>query len=290
MGNKNGVPGTASRSDETRQTTSDILFDDQSLTDKAGVVYIVANDYRYDDEMALRYCGVDLQKMRKFFDNRLDKYYIVTSQNRTRENFINTLKYLAAWSKYPPSCKRIIIYFSGHGSAGHITMEKDAKKANSSEGVEINEMLSIFRTEIGKKMVKIILLDACCNTQSVNCEEGSNELVACAASKGYTSQSDEGGGYWTHQLLLGLTEKEDCDLVTVLQYVKREMEYRKTYPVYNKNGELEFTTFSPSFKNGLLETEKIFFRRKGMYISYVYISKIQCIVGIYIIISLSSLL
>ena len=248
---------------------SDISFDYKPLTNEVGVVYVVTNDYHYDAKMVLRDHGVDRKNMERFFDNTIEKYYVMTAQNRTREKFISTLQYLANWPNYPPSCKRIIVYFAGHGSDGYITMEKDVKTASSD--VKINEILSIFRTDIGKKMVKLILLDACCNVQDVACEEGSNELVACAASEGFAAESDPCiGGYWTHELRLMLTEKQDCDLVTVLQSVKNKMEKDTKYPLYKKGKYMGLTNLSPSFKNGLVEPEKNFCRQKGMYMNYIY--------------------
>ena len=243
---------------------SDIRFDYEPLEDEVGIVYIVTNNYRYDDKMALRDHGVDLKKMKGFFNGLVDKYYVESAQNRTRENFINTCKYLAQWSKYPSSCKRIIIYFAGHGSNCHIIMEADARDSTNRK-ITINEILSIFRTETCKKMVKIFLFDACCNVQNVVCEEGNNELVACAASEGYSAQSDPYvGGYWTNELNLMLDENRDIDILTVLECVKRKMENKK-YPLYDSTGAfVTCTNLSPSFKSGLLETEKVFFPRKGM--------------------------
>lgn len=242
---------------------SDIRFDYEPLTDEVGVVYIVTNNYRYDDKMALRDHGVDLKKMNRFFNSLFEKYYIVSAQNRTRMNFMNTCKYLATYSDYPASCKRIIVYFAGHGSNGYVSMETDSKSPKT-ENVTINEILSEFRTETCKEMVKIFLFDACCNAQNVVCEEGSNELVACAASEGCNAMSDPYvGGYWTHELYLMLDEKQDCDILTVLELVKDKME-KKQYPLYN-NGDLKgCTNLSPSYKSGLLKTEKLSFPKKGI--------------------------
>lgn len=243
--------------------SSDISFQDKPLTDEVGVVYIVTNDYRDDEDMqTLRACEVDLIRMKKFFNSLVDKYYVVTAQNRNREDFVRTLIYLATWPNYPVCCRRIIVYFSGHGRNGYITMEKNANKRTN---ITINDILLQFRTEICRRMVKIILLDACCTAEEVICERGYNELVACAASKGHTSQSDPFiGGYWSNDLCLMLESEQDCDFVTVLELVKEKME-KKSYPLYNQNKELHGTTnLSPSFKSGLLETEKIYFEKKGM--------------------------
>lgn len=262
------VPKAAKSSDVLH--ASDIRFEYEPLEeDEVGIVYIVTNNYRYDENMALRDHGVDLKKMKSFFTGLVDKYYVVPAQNRTRENFISTCKYLAEWSKYPATCKRIIIYFAGHGSNGHITMEADVKDSTN-RNVTINEILSLFRTEACKHMLKLFLFDACCNAHSVVCEEGSNELVACAASEGYSAQSDPYvGGYWTNELSLMLDENQGSDILTVLENVKRKMENKK-YPLYDQTGKfVACTNLSPSFKSGLLETEKVYFPKKGAFM-YVH--------------------
>ena len=263
------VAPRVARNTELQPRASDIQFSSKPLKDEVGVVYVVTNDYRYDPTMKLRDHGVDLNRIKHVFENSLDKYYVEVRQNRTRDTFINTLEYLAAYEKqkkYPPSCKRIIIYFAGHGWGEHITMEEDAKNPAVTKKVEISEMLSILR-KIGVKMAKIILLDACCGVKEGICEEGSNELVACAASKDHCAESDpdSGGGYWTNELHLKLIE-DNCDLVSALEFVKTKMK-DKPYPSFDRTGKYVGMEkkFLPSFESGLLET--VYFPLKGIAIA-----------------------
>lgn len=71
-------------------------------------------------------------------------------------------------------------------------------------------------------MERILLLDACCNTENIECED--NELVACAASKQYPGQNIFWtSGTWTKELWIMLNEKKTCDLVAVLMDVEEVM-------------------------------------------------------------------
>ena len=106
-------------------------------------------------------------------------------------------------------------------------------------------------------MSRILLLDACCSAENVNCEE--NELVACAGSETFGTLSKScSGGFWTMEFCSEFNHNKcGCDIVELLHSVKMKMNSRQ-YP----SGNLEKTThLFPTVKNNL--QRKIFFINKG---------------------------
>ena len=199
-----------------------ILFPFDPLDKEVGIVYIVTNDYHADLKAALRDNGIDSQHVKNLFSNLEDKYHITTAQSVTYNKFVATCEYLSRY-KYPDTCKRIIIYFGGHGSCDavgeYITMEADAKQNSKGPKVYIKDILSYFRNETCRDMERIILLDACCGVKQIKCED--NELVACANSENCEAQSLPWiGGYWTNELWLLFKEKESYDFKILLDDVE----------------------------------------------------------------------
>ena len=110
-----------------------ITFDNSDDGNKhKGIAFIVINNYRgapgkelCEPEKALRDYGIlDFNTVNRFFDNLVDKYHITIMHDVIRTRFIATCKYLADNTNRESSdCKRIIIYFSGHGDDSRILME-----------------------------------------------------------------------------------------------------------------------------------------------------------------------
>ena len=221
------------------ENLSDISFKRKKIEKEVvGVVYVVTNDYHTQKESALRDHGADWKTMEQFFELCEDKYYVVSKQSVTAKKFLATCNYLANYSDYPACCDRIIIYFAGHGRDGYIRLDidysdiqkgKDSKKLKRREDderleeskIDIEHILSIFRHHtIKEKMSIILLLDACCNAKSVECEE--HELVASAASetasKKFGAKSDHSGGYWTNTLFYVLNKTDEkYDIIKLLK-------------------------------------------------------------------------
>ena len=222
--------------------SSHVSFELEPLDDHVGVVYIVTNDYHGDDaRMAIRDQGRNCKRMKNFFYYLVDKYHITPAQNTTYDKFVATCKYIANWPKYKTSCKRIIIYFSGHGNGDYISMEED-RRTHGKRRVNINDILKWFRGDSTcANMQKILLLEACYRTDNIKCEE--NELVACAASsEGYDAESFPAtGGLWTQEFWTLSNSKKSYDLVKLLQDVKDAMKSKNRNQV-------------PSFKNELGES------------------------------------
>ena len=194
------MDNTNTRSDNQIDTASSyISFDHNPLSESenyTGVAFIVSNDYHGEPGCTLRDYGLDFKNMKHVFDNLVDKYHVTVAHSATYSKFIATCKYLADYKpEYPKCCKRIIIYFSGHGGDGYIRMERDAMHPDRSN-VKIIEILNFFRNDKCKDMERILLLDACCSAEDIECE--GNELVACATSKGRPAESFPWtGGLWT---------------------------------------------------------------------------------------------
>ena len=188
---------------------------------------------------------LDFNTVNRFFDNLVDKYHVTTVHDAIHNRFIATCKYLAD-NTYPRSCKRIIIYFSGHGYNESIQME-------NYRGVKIAEILSYFHNENCREMERILLLDAPCSAENIKCEP--NELVACASSRGRHPDPRFlwTGGLWTKKIwkLMMLTGKLTNNLVTSLENVLEDMK-----------GQEDEDVQIPSIKNEIPENQKIIFTCK----------------------------
>ena len=218
-------------------TSSYISYDHKPLSEKyAGIVFILTNDHHAEGgRWSLSDYGLDAKNMNKFFDNLVDEYYKTTASCATYNRFVATCMYLAdpgaspgtALPKefvYPESCKRIIIYFAGHGSNGYICMEEDKKHPKQPRNVKISDILSYFRNDKCKDMEKILLLDSCCNIENIECQN--NELVACATSQNKPAQSlANTGGFWTKTILdlFNQSTTYTLNLVTLLKDVRDYM-------------------------------------------------------------------
>jgi len=213
--------------------------------------------------------------MDKFFEEV--NYKVVPGKDLTYAQFMDTCEYLAAFQFYPPSCTRIIVYFSGHGNNGNITMQ-------DGENVGIKDVQALLRQfrpkENGKQAAKILLIDACrvpltcmdklCDLWSrfwshnkIKCADNSNELVVYATTEDRAAYNLADGGFWSQKLIEQLYILKDEHILEILTAVNDELEEKKVPGVggYQR----------PQSVHGL--TEKIYFwTEAGMYTScYEYI-------------------
>ena len=195
-----------------------------------GVALLVSNDYatlRKEDK--LRFTHTDTDNMAQLFKEFT--YAVYRKKNVSTDEFVSYYIALADF-KYPPSCKRTLIYFSGHGKDGVLVMQ-DGKE------VKIEDMISRFKIHISNNatlvgVVKMFFVDACRGSQKdhgyypkakpddeITClkrvpKEGST-LVAYASTRYHISIEDVGGGRWTNCLIKALREsKENDDVHTIL--------------------------------------------------------------------------
>ena len=248
----------------------DISFHHKAITEReVGVVYVVYNDYHTKESLAFLYRGLeaDCVNIERFFDICDDEYYVVSKRSVTAKRFLITCEHLANHTeRYLPCCNRIIIYFAGHGYGDCIVLDDDCASVKDEGGkksdnktlirgsIKIEDILVKFREKrVTGKMPVILLLDACCNAQLVNCEE--NELVASAASEKSKAKTSPHGGYWTNTLYTVFnTSNGQYNIVDLLRNVEERI--NGMYPE-------EATTLYPTFKHNL--KREICFK-KSMYI------------------------
>ena len=248
-------------SNSTRQNDycdADSLITLENLTNERGVALIVSNKYLCSDKELLS-STEDSKKMEDLFKEKGINYSPYVRNQVTYKDFIATCKYLATYKYYPPTCTTIVIYFSGHGGKGFITME-DEKEMQKTK-VDMQKLRSLFNKT---KLAKVFFIDACrgsgsdsgCtsnaatinvsvnnefSTTSDHCEntnssdsdikhagQCSNELVAYSTSEGYVAYSDEDqGGSWTNTLVLQLRKSKRKTINSVLHNVNGLMKYKQ---------------------------------------------------------------
>ena len=128
-----------------------------------GVALIVSNDYTTNQcERNLPETHTDAKMMTKFFEKC--KYKVFQYRNLSEDKFIKLYEKMAK-HKYPKTCRRLVVYFSGHGSDGIMLSQYGEK-------VDINNMVTSFKPVNGKvknetlgNMVRMFFIDACRGTQ-----------------------------------------------------------------------------------------------------------------------------
>lgn len=239
-----------------------------NLNNERGVAFIVSNEYLCNDKK-LDCSTKDSKEIDDLFREKGINYSSHVRTNVRYKKFIATCKYLATYQYYPETCQAIVIYFSGHGGNGFISME--GEKGGEKTKVEIQKLKSLFTNT---KLARVFFIDTCrgsesdsgCTSSAIvnhntdtptthNQSEGSvnkndtainhasqgNDLVAFSTSEGYVAYSDEDGGSWTKTLVLQLRKCKQEDICSVLHRVNRLM-------VYKNNGSKKTPAFqAPEF-------------------------------------------
>ena len=199
----------------------DIQLDSNSV----GIALLVSNDYKGLNTVSeLSFTHKDADNLEEMFKEFT--YVVCRKKNVSTVQFVASYKKLAEF-KYPPHCKRILVYFSGHGEDGILIMQDGGK-------VKIEDVISCFKPHIANNetslaMVKMFFFDACRGTQKdygystkaakpydeITCLkrvpiEG-NELVAYASTRYYVSFGGSTGSRWTNYLIKALRESEERD-------------------------------------------------------------------------------
>ena len=219
-----------------------------------GVALLVSNDYT-----TLKTVG-SLSFTHRDTDNLVQLFkeftYAVYRRKNVSAEFVTCYKALAEF-KYPPTCKRILVYFSGHGKDGALVMQDGEK-------VKIEDMISCFKIHVANNstlagVVKMFFIDACRGSQrddgyymkampddEITClervpKEG-NTLVAYASTRYHVSFGDATGSQWTNCLVKALREsKESDDVCTILTDTSIMM---RKVPNQHYFQTAEFTTIS----------------------------------------------
>ena len=117
-------------------------------TDTVGVALLVSNDYTTlgtNEELSFTHKDADsMEQLFKEFG-----YIVYRKKNVSSEEFMSCQKTLSEF-KYPPTCRRFLVYFSGQGEDGSLFMQDG--------GMHIENMVTIFKSS-NKNLAKIFLID-----------------------------------------------------------------------------------------------------------------------------------
>ena len=210
-------------------------FQIQIGVNMVGVELLVSNGY--EGKKALDFVHEDTDKMERVF--KRFSYAVYRKKNVTDKEFLSCYRSLADHS-YPSTCKRILVYFSGHGSNGVLAMQ-------DGNHTRIEDIINCFKTGISKSetvphMVKMFFFDACRGSEEdlgyPTSKEDCNDtawigripkeggmLVAYASTPLHKSYGTPSGSRWTNCLVQALEEsEEDHDVCKVLIDANKLME------------------------------------------------------------------
>ena len=212
--------------------------------DTVGIALLVSNDYETLDLMGVKpllWTHKDADSLEKLFKGF--SYVVLRKKNVGVKDFVSFYKMLAEY-KYPPTCKRIVVYFSGHGGDGTLVMQDGVE-------VDIGDVVSSFRVNISNNrllstMAKMFFFDSCRGSQQdrghvkranpavsdTTClgkvpKEG-NTLVAFASTQYHVSYGDNTGSRWTNCLVKAIKESKEsddvCRILTTANIMMRKAE------------------------------------------------------------------
>ena len=190
-----------------------------------GVALLVSNEYTGDD--ALYVTHKDADNLGKLFREKF-AYFVFRMKNITADQFEASCGALAK-HQYPKNCKRILVYFSGHGGYGALQMQDGSQ-------VEIDKLVNLFKTKTSvtnnkvlSEMAKMFFIDACRghdedsgyvirggSGEASRVPTEGNILVAYASTKYHVSYEGNDGGRWTNCLIQALSDSDERDDVCTI--------------------------------------------------------------------------
>lgn len=202
----------------------------QSHSHASGLAVIFSNDYKAAKGVhglkELTGTVEDGKKMENCFESlNFATYY---DRNVSRKGMLDVITHVAKYTRYPPSYKRIVIVFSGHGTTGQKLYTNDAGTVN------IEELLAPFdptRAPAIGNIPKLFFIDACrgdCDNpgsvvprggkvlDTLKVPQKGNFLVAYSTLPEYKSYEEKKGGIWITTLAEKLRSKSKsvCDILT----------------------------------------------------------------------------
>lgn len=191
----------------------------------------------------------NLQKLYEEFN-----YVIYRKKNIGRRGFVSCYKSLGEY-KYPSTCRRILLYFSGHGNAaGSLTMQ-------DGWDVKIEDIISCFRVDVANnvrllEMAKMFFFDAC---RGSKIDEGypipengkaaadivrklpkeGGMVIAYASTPYHKAYGCSDGSRWTNCLVKALKESKRSDDVNYI--LTKTNILMKNEPNYSVCQTAEFT-------------------------------------------------
>ena len=190
-----------------------------------GVALLVSNDYKTIKGVSdLSSTHTDAKNMEQAFKELT--YATIRIKNASSDEFVSCYNNLADY-KYPTTCKRILLYFSGHGDDGTLLMQDGLK-------VNIDDVVSRFKINVAGNrslatIAKMFFFDACRGPRrdsgygirtakpddEITClrkvpKEG-NMLIAYASTRFHVSYESPSGGRWTKCLIKAIRDSKESD-------------------------------------------------------------------------------
>ena len=230
-----------------------------------GVALIVSNDYITTPERDLPETRTDAQKMKKFLTKC--KYKVFRYHNLDKKSFVTLYEEMAR-HQYPKTCRRLIVYFSGHGGDGTIRFQDRGD-------VIINDMVNSFKpvkpnnskNESLGNTVRMFFIDACRGNQKdygyssskdltttikhnskfldKDSANDTNILVAYATTPqhicyGEVKEAKGNGSLWTYYLLKELENSHE-DILIQLRNINDALKDTKIHGKRYQIGQVIFT-------------------------------------------------
>ena len=230
-----------------------------------GVALLVSNDYKTSTSPPLSFTHTDTENMEQVLKHF--GYDVYRKKNLSDSEFLVCYRNLADHDySNSPQCKRILIYFSGHGSNGVLLMQ-------NGNFTKIEDIIACFkpgiaRSETVARMTKMFFFDACRGYEAdLGSTSKGNEnewmqtipkeggvLVAYASAPKYKVYEDCSGG-WTYCLVQALKESKESDHVyDVLTSAGEKINQSLWGNLIFQNA--EFTT-------NLIQSELVYFKKEA---------------------------
>ena len=213
-----------------------------------GLALLISNDYVGSTSQELKFTHKDSDGLKQVFENDF-LYKVYQNKNTSKKEFLSCCKCVAEY-KYPKTCKRIVVYFSGHGKDGSVLQLQDG------EYVSIDDMISLFKPDIANNnslvgIVKLFFIDACRGRgEEAGCliskgavavkyptvSSEANIFVAYASPRSYMSYGGSKGSRWTKCLIEAFkkskVEDNVYDILTATHVMMSEKSGRHQTPEF----------------------------------------------------------
>ena len=217
-----------------------------------GVALIVTNPY--DGKKHLPGTHQDGENFQQFLSEC--NYMVFWYHGITKNDFTSYCEQLAKF-RYPKTCRRLVVVFSGHGGEG------DTLECQDGEKVSVSEMLKWFKPADAENdtlgnMVRMFFIDACRGGKKdygypIKCSRAHTNdlhkkypndvdmLVAHSVTSEYVSTDTSRGGIWINNLLEELYKNPYRDIERILKGVNKIMKSDTTDGGYYQIGEYTST-------------------------------------------------
>ena len=218
-----------------------------------GLAVIISNDHKGGSGNLKELPGTrsDAASMKSTLDKSLN--FAVHHEHNVSLRTLRSLLTTVAGRGYPPSYRRVIIVFTGHGTKGLLY-------TNDEKTVKIDEMLTTFSPDRARNIgniPKLFFIDACRGdegtksalvprgekgatlAETVSVPNESNFLVAFATLSNCKSYETRMGGTWMTMLAEQL--KQNASICDILTFVNKEL--MKSYQACHKDTPLQQPEF-----------------------------------------------